>query len=147
MGIGTSIVTRAGPSVKLERVEAQTAQTTVYNFEVEDFHTYFVGQNGLWVHNECGSYTITFRSGKKYHGKGPRKRSRASARREAAANSDSFDPSDIDWVESANNRQSFIDEARRIRADGGIANPDNYNRISSPGERILREIENAISGQ
>ncbi|WP_228203289.1 HINT domain-containing protein [Acinetobacter sp. CFCC 10889] len=23
---------------------------TVYNFEVEDDHTYFVGEQGLWVH-------------------------------------------------------------------------------------------------
>ncbi|MFW1940532.1 polymorphic toxin-type HINT domain-containing protein [Acinetobacter junii] len=22
----------------------------VYNFEVEDYHTYFVGEQGLWVH-------------------------------------------------------------------------------------------------
>ena len=26
----------------------------VYNFEVEDFHTYFVGENGIFVHNGCG---------------------------------------------------------------------------------------------
>ncbi|WP_294100003.1 polymorphic toxin-type HINT domain-containing protein [uncultured Ruminococcus sp.] len=26
----------------------------VYNFEVEDFHTYFVGENGIFVHNWCG---------------------------------------------------------------------------------------------
>ncbi len=24
---------------------------TTYNFEVEDFHTYFVGESGVWVHN------------------------------------------------------------------------------------------------
>ncbi len=29
-------------------------RTTVYNLEVEDFHTYFVGEGGLWVHNTCG---------------------------------------------------------------------------------------------
>ena len=23
----------------------------VYNLEVENFHTYFVGNSGLWVHN------------------------------------------------------------------------------------------------
>jgi hypothetical protein len=26
-------------------------QCTVYNFEVEDFHTYFVGELGIWVHD------------------------------------------------------------------------------------------------
>ncbi|MGE4315668.1 Hint domain-containing protein [Acinetobacter sp.] len=30
--------------------------TTVYNFEVADTHTYFVGEHGVWVHNtNCGS--------------------------------------------------------------------------------------------
>ena len=24
-----------------------------YNFEVADFHTYFVGEDGVWVHNDC----------------------------------------------------------------------------------------------
>ncbi|MBQ9199125.1 MAG: hypothetical protein IJ141_02985 [Lachnospiraceae bacterium] len=26
----------------------------VYNFEVEDWHTYFVGEQGVLVHNNCG---------------------------------------------------------------------------------------------
>ena len=25
--------------------------TTVYNFEVEDYHTYFVSEYGYWVHD------------------------------------------------------------------------------------------------
>lgn len=29
--------------------------TRVYNLEVEDFHTYYVGELGLWVHNSCTS--------------------------------------------------------------------------------------------
>lgn len=28
---------------------------TTYNFEVEDFHTYFVGEKGVWVHNACSA--------------------------------------------------------------------------------------------
>ena len=27
---------------------------TVYNLEVGQFHTYFVGDDGVWVHNICG---------------------------------------------------------------------------------------------
>lgn len=27
-------------------------RTTVYNLEVEDFHTYYVGNAGMWVHNK-----------------------------------------------------------------------------------------------
>jgi hypothetical protein len=32
--------------------EHRTAQT--YNLQVDDFHTYFVGEEHIWVHNACG---------------------------------------------------------------------------------------------
>ena len=32
-------------------VEITEEPTTVYNFQVEDFHTYFVGECCIWVHN------------------------------------------------------------------------------------------------
>jgi len=51
LGIGTSIVTRAGPSLRLHAADSHRRQSTVYNLEVEDFHTYFVGKAKLWVHN------------------------------------------------------------------------------------------------
>jgi hypothetical protein len=55
LGIGTSIVTRAGPVVQVTKVERHDKPATVYNFTVEDSHTYFVGtaNGGLWVHNDC----------------------------------------------------------------------------------------------
>ena len=57
VGIGNSIVTRAGPSAKVVVVEADVKQATVYNFTVDDFHTYFVGDSALWVHNvDCKTY-------------------------------------------------------------------------------------------
>ena len=30
---------------------------TVYNIEVEDYHTYFVGKDGIWVHNTDSCFT------------------------------------------------------------------------------------------
>ena len=58
VGIGSSIVTRAGPAAKVFAVEADVRQATVYNFTVDDFHTYFVGESALWVHNAdvCDEY-------------------------------------------------------------------------------------------
>ena len=53
LGIGNSIITRAGPSAVLDSIEYRYKVVTVYNFEVEGFHTYFVGQDALWVHNHC----------------------------------------------------------------------------------------------
>ena len=53
MGIGTAIVTRAGPSAILASSQVRNQSATVYNFEVEKTHTYFVGHSDLWVHNAC----------------------------------------------------------------------------------------------
>jgi RHS repeat-associated protein len=84
-----------------------------------------------------GSYTITFKSGKKYHGKGPSERAQTSARRINKTHGDA--PSSVDWEPAPSHREGFKAEARRIRADGGVKNPDNYNKINSPGERQLKE--------
>ncbi len=42
---------------------------SVYNFQVEDFHTYFVGDCAVWVHNaECGgSYKEVYDKNKEYN--------------------------------------------------------------------------------
>lgn len=62
LGIGSSIVTRAGPPLLVKGIDWQRAKDgaklfTVYNFEVTGSHTYFVGKDngGAWVHNSCGS--------------------------------------------------------------------------------------------
>jgi len=55
LGIGTQIVTRAGPTIVLSSKKYQSAKAgyVVYNLVVSHDHTYFVGnfQGGLWVHN------------------------------------------------------------------------------------------------
>jgi RHS repeat-associated protein len=49
------IVTQSKSVVSVEKAERCFTGRTVYNFEVEDTHTYFVGQHsgGIWVHNVC----------------------------------------------------------------------------------------------
>ena len=57
LGIGTSIVTRAGPALIVNKLTSETIKggVSVYNFTVEGDHTYFVGNanGGVWVHNTC----------------------------------------------------------------------------------------------
>ena len=36
----------------LRAAKERNATTQVYNLEVENFHTYFVGDNLVWVHNK-----------------------------------------------------------------------------------------------
>lgn len=41
-------------SVEAIEIEVLDEPVLVYNFEVEDFHTYFVGEQSVLVHNTCG---------------------------------------------------------------------------------------------
>ncbi len=54
---GNILVTVNGEYVIVEQVQHKLLETpvTVYNFEVEGFHTYYVGDTEVLVHNECGS--------------------------------------------------------------------------------------------
>lgn len=52
---GDILVTVNGEYVVLEKVQHEILENpvTVYNFEVEDFHTYYVGKTEVLVHNDC----------------------------------------------------------------------------------------------
>jgi len=57
---GDILVSLNGEQIIVEQVQHEIleAPIKVYNFEVEDFHTYFVGDgNGVLVHNTCGKPT------------------------------------------------------------------------------------------
>ena len=42
-----------GHGLQLSNAVSLSHSTTVFNIEVEDFHTYFVGHSHAWVHNAC----------------------------------------------------------------------------------------------
>jgi Pretoxin HINT domain len=50
---GTLLQTKTESWLDVDRVELHGGLTTVYNFEVAGFHTYFVSELGLLVHNTC----------------------------------------------------------------------------------------------
>ena len=56
--VGDILVMLNGERVILELVQHEILETPVitYNFEVEGFHTYFVGDSGIFVHNKCKPY-------------------------------------------------------------------------------------------
>lgn len=49
--------------VETVEVEALAVPVKVYNFEVEDWHTYFVGECFTLVHNDCANKTNVGRKG------------------------------------------------------------------------------------
>jgi RHS repeat-associated protein len=40
----------------LEKIEVKKEKTTVYNFKVKDFHSYFVTNLQIWTHNRCAEF-------------------------------------------------------------------------------------------
>ena len=52
---GDILVLQSGKYVIVEKVQHEIleAPIAVYNFEVEDFHTYYVGKSAVLVHNAC----------------------------------------------------------------------------------------------
>jgi hypothetical protein len=51
---GDAIPLKDGGSARVDSLEPQSGLTPVFNFAVDEDHTYFIGEDGLWVHNECG---------------------------------------------------------------------------------------------
>ena len=51
--IGSELINDKGDIVCVENIRRETNRegVEVFNFKVEDFHTYYVGENGILVHN------------------------------------------------------------------------------------------------
>jgi hypothetical protein len=54
-----SVTTKDGGWSQVGEVTKTGRHATVYNFEVEGFHTYFVGEQGALVHNSCTAGVTT----------------------------------------------------------------------------------------
>ena len=60
--IGSELVDSAGSILKVEQIfreKLQDETCDVYNFKVDEWHTYFVGDRGVLVHNADRSYSST----------------------------------------------------------------------------------------
>ncbi|SDM86461.1 polymorphic toxin-type HINT domain-containing protein [Acetanaerobacterium elongatum] len=61
LNAGDKLVLQSGKIVIVEQVQHEILETpaTVYNFEVEDFHTYYVSNSSILVHNSCSGGGFT----------------------------------------------------------------------------------------
>ncbi|QND84809.1 RHS repeat/ LysM domain-containing protein [Chromobacterium vaccinii] len=63
MQLGDVLELADGGEAVLLQVEAEEQRQHVYNFEVDGFHTYYVGKSGVWVHNtNCAEKVPSSRS-------------------------------------------------------------------------------------
>jgi hypothetical protein len=53
--VGDCLVNLRGESVVVEDIRRRPVPEAVYNFSVAGLHTYFVGEGGIWVHNNSAT--------------------------------------------------------------------------------------------
>ena len=61
LSMGDEIMNVSGGSYPVECIELEEKQEVVYNFQVEDYHTYYVGENSILVHNDCPEVKLLLR--------------------------------------------------------------------------------------
>lgn len=138
---GDILVLVDGEYVVVEAVQHEIleAPVVVYNFNVEDYHTYYVA-SGVLVHNSCkqpGSYEIFTDNGKVYVGKEPHERMLASVRR---LGKQGYTVSDYNWTAAKNSTVAFIDEYMKMSKYGFDFGGKLINKIMSPGFKLFHKM-------
>lgn len=80
LGPGSEVMSLDGGVLQVATATQLAATATVYNFEVEDAHTYFVGQSGAWVHNDCSASRVRAFTDRVKHGDFPKSMTREELR-------------------------------------------------------------------
>jgi hypothetical protein len=133
LAAGDEVRRPSGQWVRMLKVEARAAGATVYNFEVANNHTYFVGRIGVLVHNTCT----------------PR-RGRAPEYEGGQISEDGFLDSALDYLgpgyrEVSPGRCVSADGMRQVRygahATTGARHHGHFEAYDSPGWRV---IENTV---
>jgi hypothetical protein len=131
-----------GEYVVVEQIQHELLERpeTTYNFEVEGYHTYYVGDSGVLVHNKCsGSYEIKTDDGFVYVGKGSEKRMMQSVARIRKQNHPITDGNwHWDWAES--DTVAFIDEHMKMAKYNFDFEGTLLNKIMSPGRKLFESM-------
>ncbi|WP_374018148.1 polymorphic toxin-type HINT domain-containing protein [Paenibacillus thiaminolyticus] len=56
--VGDLLVQSDGNTLKIDSIELEHKHVTVYNMTVDKFHTYFVSDLGIWVHNSNCNFSV-----------------------------------------------------------------------------------------
>jgi Pretoxin HINT domain len=117
-------------------IREEVKTTAVFNLEVANLHTFFVGEEGLVVHNGHGAYEITYPDGSSYFGKGDESRMNKSAKQHGKGGARGAPK--CSHFPAASDVESFILEHNMLTAAGGPKGNDGkvLNKINSPGKRM-----------
>ena len=128
---GDILLLQSGKYVIVEMIQHEILESpiTVYNFEVEDFHTYYVGESSVLVHNTC---------------RNPGGRHGGSAHR-TKVNSVKENLTAKGWSVSARESRVYVGDGRYrypdiIATKNGIKNYYQIGRRTMSGKPVAREL-------
>ena len=104
---GQKALTVSGRTVTVTDVSQERRSEKVYNFAVQENHTYYVGQNGVLVHNEAGAYMDT-RSRQVYNRIGEEDEKRR--REQGPFLSNTVKAPETNWADFVHGKSSLTDE-------------------------------------
>jgi len=133
--VGDSLVSQRGQRHVLRRIDLKPEHVTVYNFTVDELHTYFVGQNAILVHNCPDVPTTRVRH---YTG------NKGIDGIEKSGSIKAYDQNKV-FAESANKKVlSASDASKRYLIGKNSAR--NYVEFDVPSSRV-KEVTNRLSGK
>lgn len=148
--VGDSLLTQTGNYIAIVRIEKKLEHENVYNFEVKDYHTYFIGKNKVVVHNSLGGpckvlggetsgfYRISEKGGKVYIGKVKFDR----AKRSLSEKGDAGEWWSVDkgFGNLTVQETAFVYEHLLLNQHGGIGGGTTKNIINSPGKKLFDKL-------
>ena len=132
--VGARLHTLGGGTAVLVGKTWRQGGVEVFNLEVDGGHNFFAA--GVLTHNakkDCGSYTVFFENGCRYHGKCQLDRAWKSARRLQGQGDGVWR---VSWSSAADSRAGYLQEWARMLADPAwqtLCNGKRYNKIRQPG--------------
>ncbi|MET0636105.1 MAG: polymorphic toxin-type HINT domain-containing protein [Chitinophagaceae bacterium] len=152
LSAGDSLRTKSGRYISIIRLQKQFSPEQVYNFEVTEYGTYVIGENGVIVHNASGPacnrlnssgfYVVTKKGDKIYIGKGKEGRSAVSGKERKGDT--------VEWYSvdkgfgPLNAEQTALVYEHLAMQDAVQQGANLKNAIASPGARIFEE---SLDGQ
>ncbi|ANP44469.1 polymorphic toxin-type HINT domain-containing protein [Candidatus Viadribacter manganicus] len=135
--VGMEILRANGAPARVAAVVRTGEVTSTYNLEVAEWHTYFVGEARVWVHNACpitGRAQETSRGGQRTtHGSTSERIARQEAERPEASRS-SMNETLRNATDGEINSSRRADQATVIRDENGALTRVDVNEVRSPGQ-------------
>jgi len=142
---GDTVLLANGKEGKVEKVEIEflTEPVTVYNFEVKDWHCYFVGEAGVLVHNDsCVSTSGAGNTGGNTNGNSGEGGSKADVLAQNRAKGRAFEQQEFAKFKSQNKNAV---EQITVKTSSGVRTRVDAIGLDANGNVVINEYKSSLT--